>query len=78
MLAHLGHDTQAVHFGQHAIDHGDIVRSRQRQCQARFAVAGFVDDVSGFLEPVHKIALRLDIVFYDQNAHVCLRSKTLN
>ena len=49
-----------------------IVRPRQCQRQAGVAVGRIVDDMPRFLETVDKIALRLEIVFDDENAHACL------
>src|SRR4029077_9720046 len=60
---------EPIHLGQHPVDDGDVVRTRQRQSQAGFAVGRVIDDVAGFLQSVDQITLGLEIIFYNKNAH---------
>ncbi len=69
MLAHAGDEGEAVHPGQHAIDHRDVVRPRQGERQAGFAVGGIVDDMPGLFEAVDQVALGFQVIFHDKNAH---------
>ena len=69
VLADLLDELQPIELGQHAIDDGHVIGSRQRQRETDLAVGGVVDDMARFLETVHQIALRLEIVFNDKNAH---------
>ena len=65
----IGDDMQAIELGQHAIDNSDIIGTRQSQRQADITVAGVIDHMPRFFQAVDQIALRLQIVLYDKNAH---------
>ena len=69
VLAHFLDKLEAVELGKHAVHDRDIVGSRQSERQPDFAVGGVIDHMARFLEPVHEIALRFEIVLYDENAH---------
>src|ERR1700678_848294 len=69
MLADLLDELQPIDLRQHAIDDGHVIGSRQRKRETDLAVGRVVDDVTRFLETVHQIALRLEVVFNDKNAH---------
>ena len=69
VLADLLDELQPIELRQHAIDDGHVVGSRQRQRETDLAVGGVVDDVTRFLETVHQIALRLEIILNDENPH---------
>ncbi len=67
--AHPRNEAQSVEPGQHAIDDRHVIGPREREGQSGFAVARFVHDVAGFFQSLAKIALGLEIVFDDKNAH---------
>jgi hypothetical protein len=73
MLAHFGHHPQPVHLGQHAINDRHVIGARQRQAQAGFPVRRFIHHMAGFLEALHQVTLRFQIVFDYENPHLLSR-----
>jgi hypothetical protein len=60
---------EAVDAGQHHVEQDQCVVSLGGEVSALDAVAGYVDDVSVFLQPFFEVIAQFGFVFYDKDSH---------